>query len=138
MKIGWIGIGVMGTSMVRRLHEAGHDCAIYTRTPKKAESLLRTGVEWRDSPAETAIDADVVCAMVGTPEDVREIALGNKGVLKTIPNGASFIDFTTSSPALAEELHASFAKRGITSLDAPVSGGDVGAKNGTLSIMVGG
>lgn len=138
MKIGWIGIGVMGKSMVRRLCEAGNDCAVYTRTKKKAESLLRAGVEWRNSPAEVAMDADVVCAMVGTPEDVREITLGDKGVLKTIPNGASFIDFTTSSPALAQELHASFAKRGVNSLDAPVSGGDVGAKNGTLSIMVGG
>ena len=138
MKIGWIGTGVMGASMLRRLHEAGHDCAVFTRTRKKAVTLLKDGVKWRNSPAEVALDADLVCAMVGTPDDVREIALGSKGLINTIKKEAKFIDFTTSSPALAEELHASFAKCDVSSLDAPVSGGDVGAKNGTLSIMVGG
>jgi 3-hydroxyisobutyrate dehydrogenase len=138
MKIGWIGVGVMGKSMLRRLHKAGHECAVYTRTHKKAEELLQAGVAWRNSPAEVAENADLVCAMVGTPTDVREITLGEHGIVKAIKNGAKFVDFTTSSPGLAEELHANFAKLGVISLDAPVSGGDVGAKNGTLSIMVGG
>ncbi|NOY76164.1 MAG: NAD(P)-binding domain-containing protein, partial [Kiritimatiellaeota bacterium] len=138
MKIGWIGTGVMGTSMVRRLHDAGHDCFIFSRTKKKAEPLLSAGMEWKDSPAKAAVDADVVCSMVGAPDDVREVALEADGVLSAIEKGAVFIDFTTSSPELAKEIHARFAERGASALDAPVSGGDVGARNGTLSIMAGG
>ena len=138
MRIGWIGVGVMGSSMLRRLHEAGHDCAVYTRTKEKAIELIETGVKWRNSPAEVAEDAELVCSIVGMPDDVREVALGPVGVASTIRKGACYVDFTTSSPALAEEIAAKFADLGATALDAPVSGGDVGARNGTLSIMVGG
>lgn len=138
MEIGWIGTGVMGTSMLRRLHEAEYDCAVFTRSKGKARPLLEVGVEWRNSPSEVARSADIVCSMVGTPDDVREVALGVDGVVSNIKEGAVFVDFTTSSPTLAKELHAKFAKRRASSLDAPVSGGDIGALNGTLSIMVGG
>ena len=138
MRIGWIGVGVMGASMLRGLHDAGHDCAVFTRTKDKALDLIEAGVEWRNSPAEVAEDAELVCSIVGMPEDVREVALGSVGVASTIREGACYVDFTTSSPALAKEIAAKFAELGAAALDAPVSGGDVGARNGTLSIMVGG
>jgi 3-hydroxyisobutyrate dehydrogenase len=139
MKIAWIGLGVMGAAMVRRLCDSGHECVLFSRTKKKAENLLATtGAKWGNSPADAARDADLTCTMVGTPSDVNDVVFGPEGVLSTIRKGSSFVDFTTSSPELAKKLHAEFAKRGVSSLDAPVSGGDVGAENGTLSIMAGG
>lgn len=137
-KIAFIGIGVMGKSMARNLIKKGHELTVYTRTKAKADDLLADGAKWSNSPAEAAKDADIVISMVGYPRDVQQIYLGNEGVLTTLPEGKTIIDMTTSSPSLAQKIYAIAKEKGIASLDAPVSGGDVGAKNGTLAIMVGG
>lgn len=136
--IGWIGTGVMGAPMVRNLMKAGHNLTVYTRTKSKARELLNEGAKWTDSPQQTAKGQDFVCSMVGYPEDVREVVLGEKGVIHGITPGSIFIDFTTSKPSLAVEIARALEEKDVLSLDAPVSGGDVGAKKGTLSIMVGG
>lgn len=137
-KIAWIGTGVMGKPMAGHLLEKGHDLTIYTRTKSKAEDLLEGGAKWAESPAKSAVDQEVVCTMVGFPSDVRQVVLGEQGIIKTIGSGSIFIDFTTSQPSLAEEIAEKLEKKDVLSLDAPVSGGDVGAQEGTLSIMVGG
>lgn len=137
-KIAFIGIGVMGKSMANNLIKAGHDLIVYTRTKSKADELLAKGAIWASSPAQAAENADIVISMVGYPHDVEQIYLGNEGVLTTLKSGKTIIDMTTSSPSLAKKIYAIAREKGITSLDAPVSGGDVGAKNGTLAIMVGG
>ena len=136
--IGFIGLGVMGKSMARRLLKAGYPLFVYTRTKEKASDLLQEGAVWKDSPKEVAEAADIVITMVGYPEDVRAVYLGGEGLIPNGRAGQFFIDMTTSSPALAQRLFAEGKKRGIHLLDAPVSGGDIGAKNGTLAIMVGG
>lgn len=138
MKICWIGTGVMGSSMLERLIDAGHECKVYNRTKAKAEPLLAKGAIWSDSPAEAAIDTDFALTIVGTPDDVKEVILGEKGILQNLNSNSILIDFTTSSPSLAKEIYNLAKKCNIHALDAPVSGGDIGAKNGTLSIMVGG
>ncbi len=138
MKIGWIGTGVMGASMVSHLLDAGHDVTVHNRTAARAEPLVERGAVWADSPAAVTVDADVIGMMVGFPADVREIALGPDGVLAHMAPGSTLVDFTTSDPALAIELAAAGATRRVGVLDAPVSGGDVGARAATLSIMVGG
>jgi len=138
MNITWIGTGVMGGPMAGHLLAAGHSLTIYTRTKTKAEALLNAGATWADSPAAAARNADVVCTMLGYPDDVRTTVLGDAGVLSAMQPNALLIDFTTSSPSLAVEIHEAAAARNIQSLDAPVSGGDIGARNATLSIMVGG
>ena len=137
-KIAFIGIGVMGKSMARNLIKKGHELTVYTRTKSKADDLLAESAKWSNSPAQAAKDADIVISMVGYPRDVQQIYLGNEGVLTTLPEGKTIIDMTTSSPSLAQKIYAIAKEKGIASLDAPVSGGDVGAKNGTLAIMVGG
>lgn len=137
-KIAFIGIGVMGKSMASNLIKAGHDLIVYTRTKAKADELLAKGAAWANSPAQAAENADIVISMVGYPHDVEQIYLGNEGVLTTLKAGKTIIDMTTSSPSLAKKIYAIAKEKGIASLDAPVSGGDVGAKNGTLAIMVGG
>ncbi len=136
--IGWIGTGVMGGPMAGHLLDGGHRLAVFNRTRSRAVELVKRGARWSDSPAEAARDADVVCTMLGTPADVREVVLGGGRVLESMRPGAVLIDFTTSEPSLAAEIHADAARRGVDSLDAPVSGGDVGARNATLAIMVGG
>ena len=140
--VGWIGTGVMGASICGRLLDAGYDLTVSTRTPAKADALVARGAAWADRPGDVARDADVVFTMVGFPADVREVALGaggdGVGVLDALRSGGVFVDMTTSEPSLAVELAEVAAARGITALDAPVSGGDVGARNGTMSIMVGG
>jgi 3-hydroxyisobutyrate dehydrogenase len=136
-KIGFIGTGVMGNSMAEHLLAAGYELTVYTRTKEKAAALIQKGALWAASPAELATDVDVVISMVGYPKDVEEIYLGERGVLKT-KKGGYIVDMTTSSPALAKKIFAAAEKIGVCSLDAPVSGGDVGAKNATLAIMVGG
>lgn len=136
-KIGFIGTGVMGKSMAEHLLAAGYELTVYTRTKEKAAALIQKGALWAASPAELAADVDVVISMVGYPKDVEEIYLGERGVLKT-KKGGYIVDMTTSSPALAKKIFAAAEKIGVCSLDAPVSGGDVGAKNATLAIMVGG
>ncbi len=138
MKIAFIGIGVMGKSMASNLMTAGHDLTVYTRTKIKAQDLIDRGAKWTDTPLLAAKDVDVVISMVGYPQDVEEIYLGENGVLKSVKAGATIIDMTTSSPKLAKRIYKIALGQGIFSLDAPVSGGDVGAKNGTLAIMVGG
>ncbi len=138
MKIGWIGIGVMGSSMVKNLLNAGHECYIFTRTKAKAEPLIEAGAIWKNSPAEVAEDADVVGMIVAMPADVESVTMGENGVLSTMKEGSILVDFTTSSPNLAKRIAESAKKKNIMTLDAPVSGGDIGAKNATLSIMIGG
>lgn len=138
MKICWVGTGVMGSSMLGHLIDAGHECTVYNRTRKKAEPLLVKGAEWADSPAAAAKDADFAGTIVGMPADVEEVILGDQGILQELNSKTILVDFTTSSPALAKKIFNFAKKRKISTLDAPVSGGDVGAKNATLSIMVGG
>jgi 3-hydroxyisobutyrate dehydrogenase len=138
LRIGWIGCGVMGTSMVGHLLENGHGVRVFTRTRARAESVLKKGADWAESPREAAEGTDAVVSIVGFPEDVESVHLGTEGTLTATRVPPILIDMTTSDPALAIRLHAAAAERGIAAIDAPVSGGDVGARNGTLSIMVGG
>jgi len=138
MKIGWIGTGVMGASMAGHLQKAGHDLWIFSRTRSRAEGLVQKGARWADAPAEVAEQTEIVFTMVGFPEDVREVYLGPHGILSGRPACRIVVDMTSSQPSLAVAIHEAAAKKGIESLDAPVSGGDIGAKNATLAIMVGG
>ncbi|WP_027406742.1 NAD(P)-dependent oxidoreductase [Anaerovibrio sp. RM50] len=135
--IGFVGTGVMGSSMARHLKNAGFNVSVYNRTKSKAQPLIDEGMRWCDTPAEAAKDADVVISIVGYPKDVEEVYLGDKGILSTKAGGI-VIDMTTSSPTLAKKIYEAAKAKGVSSLDAPVSGGDLGAKNGTLAIMVGG
>ncbi len=137
-RIGWIGTGVMGASMCGHLQAAGHPVTFYTRTREKAAAIEAAGAEWAESPAAVAAASDVTFSIVGFPADVREVFLGADGAVAGAPEGSVMVDMTTSEPSLAVEIHAAAAARGVGSVDAPVSGGDVGARNGTLSIMVGG
>jgi 3-hydroxyisobutyrate dehydrogenase len=137
-RIAWIGTGVMGRSMCGHLLAAGHPVAVHTRTRERAEPLLDAGAAWAASPAEAAADAEVTFSIVGYPADVRAVALGEDGVLAGAQDGTVYVDMTTSEPSLAVEIAEAAAPRGVAALDAPVSGGDVGARNATLSIMVGG
>jgi len=136
--IGWIGAGVMGASMARHLMKAGHPLIIHTRTRARAESLLADGARWAESARDVAEEAEIVCSMVGYPEDVEAAHLGPHGTLAAKRAPALLIDFTTSSPALARRIAERAAAAGTLAIDAPVSGGDIGARNATLSIMCGG
>lgn len=137
-KIGFIGVGVMGASMVRNLMTAGFEVHIYTRTKSKAESVIQEGAIWHETPQDLAPLVDVLITMVGYPTDVEELYLAEDGLLTTLRSGAIAIDMTTSSPNLAKQIAEEGKALNIAVLDAPVSGGDIGAKNGTLTIMVGG
>lgn len=137
-RIGWIGTGVMGSSMCGHLIDAGFSATVYTRTKSKAEGLIAKGAAWGDSPKAVAEASDVVFAIVGFPNDVREVMLGENGAVAGASSGAILVDMTTSDPSLAVEIYEAAKAIGATSIDAPVSGGDVGARNGTLSIMIGG
>jgi 3-hydroxyisobutyrate dehydrogenase len=137
-RIGWIGTGLMGASMCEHLIAAGYALTVFTRTPARAAALLAHGATWADSPRAVAACADVVFTMVGTPADVRAVVLGDDGALAGAARGAVLVDMTTSEPALAREIAAVARARGVAALDAPVSGGDVGAREARLSIMVGG
>ncbi|MDP0497371.1 MAG: NAD(P)-dependent oxidoreductase [Verrucomicrobiota bacterium JB024] len=136
--IGFIGAGVMGASMVRNLLKAGYPVYLHTRTRAKAEPLLAEGASWTDSPAAVAEAADVIITIIGYPKDVEAVYLGEGGLVATARSGSLLIDMTTSSPALARRIAEVAAARGIDVLDAPVSGGDIGAREGTLTIMAGG
>ena len=138
IKIGWIGTGVMGVSMCEHLLRAKFPLTVHTRTKGKADELLQQGAQWVDSAADILAEADVVCTMVGFPDDVRQIYLGKNGLLVQTRPGQLLVDFTTSDPSLAVEIARCAEERHVFALDAPVSGGDVGAKQGALSIMVGG
>jgi 3-hydroxyisobutyrate dehydrogenase len=137
-RIGWIGTGVMGTSMCGHLIDAGHSATVYSRTRERAQPLLDKGAAWADTPAAVAASSHVTFTMVGYPTDVREVILGEQGVLAGSRKGAVIVDMTTSEPSLAVEIAEVASDQEIESLDAPVSGGDIGARNATLSIMVGG
>lgn len=136
--IGFIGLGVMGQSMAGHILAAGFNLRVYNRTKKKAEALVDQGAEWCDSVGELAGSSDLIITMVGYPADVEEVFYGPAGILENAPAGALAIDMTTSDPALAEKLWQDGRQKNIHVLDAPVSGGDIGARNATLSIMVGG
>ncbi|WOO41771.1 NAD(P)-dependent oxidoreductase [Rubellicoccus peritrichatus] len=136
--IGFIGTGVMGKSMAAHLLKANHPVNVWTRTAGKAEPLLQEGAKWMDSIAVLAQQSDVVISIVGFPKDVEEIYLGEHGVIRNAKPGTLLIDMTTSSPALAKKIAEAAAEKSLHALDAPVSGGDKGAREATLSIMVGG
>ncbi|MFZ3579427.1 NAD(P)-dependent oxidoreductase [Virgibacillus sp. DJP39] len=136
--IGIIGIGVMGKSMAKNLLDAGYSVQLFTRTKSKAQSLLELGAIWKDSVSEVVKNADVVITMVGYPDDVEAVYFGENGILENAKRNAYVVDMTTSKPIIAEKIFKEASERGLFALDAPVSGGDIGAKNGTLSIMVGG
>jgi 3-hydroxyisobutyrate dehydrogenase len=135
--IGFIGIGVMGKSMAGHLQKAGFPLVVYTRTKEKAADLLNQGAEWADSPKEVAQKANVVFTIVGYPYDVEETYLGENGLIANGKEGSYFIDMTTSSPSLAIKIYHEAKKHQIQAIDAPVSGGDIGARDAKLSIMVG-
>jgi 3-hydroxyisobutyrate dehydrogenase len=137
-RLGWIGTGVMGASMCGHLMRAGFAATVYNRTKSKAQKLLEAGAAWADSPKAVAQAADVTFTIVGYPQDVREVYLGENGVLVGCKPGSIVVDMTTSQPALAVEIAQAAARRGIHAIDAPVSGGDVGAREARLSIMIGG
>lgn len=137
-KVAFIGIGVMGKSMAGHLLEAGYPVSVYNRTKSKADDLVARGATWGDSPAAASVDADVVITIVGFPADVEETYFGSEGVFKTMQTGGLVIDMTTSSPVLAKRIASVASEKGIFALDAPVSGGDLGAKEARLSIMIGG
>jgi len=137
-RIGWIGTGVMGTSMCGHLLAAGFSATVFNRTRAKAEPLLAKGARWADSPAEVAADSDVIFTIVGYPADVRSVILGERGVLAGCRPGGIIVDMTTSQPQLAVEIDEAASQRGVHAVDAPVSGGDVGAREARLSIMIGG
>jgi len=137
-RIGWIGTGVMGRSMCGHLIKAGYKASIFSRTKEKAKDLLDQGAKWAASPREVAEQSDVVISIVGFPSDVRQVNLGENGALAGCKAGNVIIDMTTSEPSLAVEIAEKAVAKKVVSVDAPVSGGDVGARNATLSIMIGG
>lgn len=138
MKVGFIGTGVMGSSMVRHLLNADYDVNVFNRTKEKAMPLVEEGAVWQDSPAEVAKKSDVIFTIVGYPTDVEEVYFGDKGIFEGLSEGKIVVDMTTSTPELAVRISEKAGEMKVKSLDAPVSGGDLGAKNGTLTVMVGG
>ncbi len=138
MKIGFIGVGVMGAPMVQNLMKKGHELSVYNRTKEKAAGVVAAGAKWCESAGDCAKDQDVVITIVGYPKDVEEVYFAPGGILDSAAPGTVLIDMTTTSPRLSERIYAAAKEKGMTALDAPVSGGDVGAQKGTLAIMVGG
>jgi 3-hydroxyisobutyrate dehydrogenase len=137
-RIGWIGTGVMGRSMCGHLLSAGYKVTLFTRTKLKAAELMDRGAAWAATPRDVAAASDVVISIVGFPHDVRQVLIGDNGALAGSKPGNILVDMTTSEPSLAVEVAKQAVKREVQSIDAPVSGGDVGARNATLSIMIGG
>src|SRR5438309_9282516 len=137
-RVGWVGTGVMGRWMCQHLMTKGYQATVYNRTRDKAKDLLNAGAAWADTPQKVAERSDVVFAIVGFPKDVREVFLGPQGALAGTKSGTVLVDMTTSEPSLAREIYDAAKKKGVAAVDAPVSGGDVGAKNAALSIMLGG
>jgi 3-hydroxyisobutyrate dehydrogenase len=137
-KIGWIGTGVMGSSMCGHLIAAGFSATVFSRTKDKAQPLLDRGADWAPTPKAVAENSDVVFSIVGFPSDVRDVMLGDDGALAGSKSGSVLVDMTTSQPALAVEIFEKAKQKGVHSVDAPVSGGDIGARNAALSIMIGG
>ncbi len=137
-EVGFVGTGIMGAAMAGHLMDAGFSLRVYNRSKEKAQPLIERGAQWRESPADCVRDAEACITIIGTPRDVETVYLGRDGLIEAARPGAYLIDMTTSSPRLAEHIFEAAKARGISSIDAPVSGGDVGARNATLSIMAGG
>lgn len=137
-RVGWVGLGVMGRWMCQHVMSKGYSATVYNRTKDKAQPLLDLGAAWADSPRAVAERSDVIFAIVGFPKDVREVFLGDYGALAGCRPGCILVDMTTSEPSLAREIYEAAKAKGVGSVDAPVSGGDVGAREARLSIMVGG
>lgn len=137
-RIGWIGTGVMGLSMCGHIMKQGYTTTIHTRTKSKAQPLLDQGAQFADSPQAVAEQSDIIFSIVGFPQDVEEVYLGENGVLAGAQAGNILVDMTTTAPSLAQTIDQEAQAKGIGAVDAPVSGGDVGARNAALSIMVGG
>ena len=136
--VGWIGTGVMGSSMCGHVLDAGYPVTVYTRTQARAQRLLDRGASWAECPADVARAADVIFSIVGFPRDVRTVLLGPEGVIDNASPGTTVVDMTTTEPSLAVEVYEAAQDNGLQAIDAPVSGGDIGARNAALSIMVGG
>lgn len=136
--IGFIGVGVMGKSMVRNLMKQGFQVSIYSRTKEKVLDVISEGAEWCDDIKTCVANKDAIITIVGYPKDVEEVYFGENGIIANAKTGAYLIDMTTTSPEQSKRIYSTAKKHGIFALDAPVSGGDIGAKNATLSIMVGG
>ncbi|QPS70772.1 NAD(P)-dependent oxidoreductase [Lactococcus garvieae] len=137
-KIGFIGTGVMGAAMAGHLLAAGHELYVYNRTKSKTDDLVARGANYCPTPKDVAAEAEIIFSIVGYPKDVREIYFGEEGIFKANIQGKVFVDMTTSEPALAQEIYQAANASQANALDAPVSGGDIGAKNASLTIMVGG
>lgn len=137
-KIGWVGTGVMGRWMCQHVMDLGYSATVYNRTKAKAQPLLDAGAAWANSSSEVAAASDVIFTIVGFPPDVREVYLGDNGILGGAKSGSIIVDMTTTEPSLAIEIYGAAKTKGVSSVDAPVSGGDVGAREARLSIMVGG
>jgi len=138
MRVGWIGTGVMGLSMCGHLQAKGHPITVYSRTRSKAQPLLDKGAVWADTPAGVAAASDVIFTIVSLPSDVRAVYLEDNGILSAVKRGATTVDMTTTEPSLSRQIYDAAKAKGVAAIDAPVSGGDLGARNATLSIMVGG
>ncbi|MCS0791159.1 NAD(P)-dependent oxidoreductase [Cytobacillus pseudoceanisediminis] len=136
--IGFVGTGVMGKSMAGHLLKAGYPLVVYTRTKEKASELIKNGAEWAETPLEVAKKANVIITIVGYPADVEEVYLGENGIITNGRENTYVIDMTTSTPTLAKKIYEEAVKKGIHAIDAPVSGGDIGARDAKLSIMAGG
>ena len=137
-RLGWIGTGIMGLSMCGHLMTKGYKVTVYNRTKAKAQPLLDKGATWADSPKAVAEESDIIFTMVGFPNDVRDVYFANNGVLAGAKPGRIVIDMTTTEPGLSKEIYTAAKPKGVDAIDAPVSGGDVGARNATLTIMIGG
>ena len=138
MRIGFIGTGVMGKSIVKHFLAKGHEVMVYNRTKSKSDELVAQGAIWQETPAEVTNASEIIFSMVGYPSDVEEIYYGANGIFSVEVKDKILVDLTTSTPTLAEKIYQTAKKEGAAALDAPVSGGDLGAQNGTLSIMIGG
>lgn len=137
-KIGFMGIGVMGEPMATHLLQAGYKVNVFTRTKSKANHLLELGATWCDTPAECAKDCDLVISIVGYPADVKAVWMGENGAFYSMKKGAIGVDMTTSTPSLAIELHAKAQELGLHMADCPITGGDIGARNASLTMLFGG
>jgi 3-hydroxyisobutyrate dehydrogenase len=138
MKVGWIGTGVMGAPMAGHLQAAKHELYVFNRTKERAKPLIENGAQWCESAAEVTANSEIVFTIVSLPTDVEEVYLGERGILFTEGPCRIVVDMTTSRPSLAKTIAKTAPQRGMESLDAPVSGGDIGARNAALAIMVGG
>lgn len=137
-KVGWIGTGVMGKSMCRHILNAGYEVSVYNRTKKKSEDLVKIGAIWRSNAKEVAENSDIIFTIVGYPKDVEEVFFGEQGIMEGIKPNSIIVDMTTSEPTLAQRIYQQIQMKDSFFIDAPVSGGDIGAREGTLAIMAGG